>query len=315
MTRQASTSSARLWRAAAKVTVAFWVTAAVSAQATPPERHTVVSDGHPMAVWSRRPASARGALLLVHGRTWSSRPDFDLQVPGIQRSVLASLSARGMAAYALDLRGYGATPRDRSGWMTPRRAAADVVNVLDWIARQHRQLPLPALVGWSRGGAVAMLVAQQNPTRLSALVVFGFAYDPDGEFVEIAAPARPPRVRNTADAAAADFISPKVTPPAVVRAFVDQALRADPFLADLKNEGEFNLLDPNALQVPTLFVYGDRDPGVIDSDVDQLLERLGATDKGRVVLAGADHVAHLEDTHDSWIEAVVGFVSKFNVRR
>src|ERR1051325_2462576 len=75
-----------------------------------PEHFTVHSDGHPMSVWARRPpatATTRGAVLLVHGLTWSARPDFDLQVPGmgLQRSVLASLAAQGIAAYAIDLRG------------------------------------------------------------------------------------------------------------------------------------------------------------------------------------------------------------------
>ena len=86
-----------------------------------PERFTVQSDGHPMAVWARRPATPRAAILLVHGRTWSSRPDFDLQVPGMKRSVMADLAALGIAAYAVDLRGYGETPRDSTGWLTPRQ--------------------------------------------------------------------------------------------------------------------------------------------------------------------------------------------------
>src|SRR5262245_2808015 len=83
---------------------------------TSPDRFTVPSDGHPMAVWARRPANPRAAILLVHGLTWSSRPDFDLQVPGLDRSVMSSLAARGFAAYGVDLRGYGETPRDATGW-------------------------------------------------------------------------------------------------------------------------------------------------------------------------------------------------------
>ena len=35
--------------------------------------------------------------MLVHGLTWSTRPDFDLQVPGLQRSVMASFAAQGIA--------------------------------------------------------------------------------------------------------------------------------------------------------------------------------------------------------------------------
>src|SRR5262245_33784603 len=141
--------------------VAAWLVtrAALAAPQTAvaPERYTVQSDGHPMAVWARRPAAPKGTILLVHGRTWSSRPDFDLQVPGLRRSVLADLAAQGYAAYAVDLRGYGETPRDTSGWLTPKRAASDVVNVLTWIAQQNPQLPKPSLVGWSRGAPISML--------------------------------------------------------------------------------------------------------------------------------------------------------------
>src|SRR5437016_13526565 len=133
------------------------------------ERFVVQADGHPMTVWARRPAAPTRAILLVHGRTWSSRPDFDLQVPGMQRSVMLDLAARGIATYAVDLRGYGETPRDSTGWLTPRRSASDVAAVLAWIAQQHATLARPALLGWSRGAAIAQLAAQLSAPRLSAL--------------------------------------------------------------------------------------------------------------------------------------------------
>jgi hypothetical protein len=63
-----------------------------------PERLTVQSDGHPIALWARRPAQPKGTVLFVHGRTWSGRPDFDLQVPGMRRSVLQAFAAQGFAA-------------------------------------------------------------------------------------------------------------------------------------------------------------------------------------------------------------------------
>ena len=80
----------------------------------PPQQYTVQADGHPIAVWCRSAQVPRAVVLLIHGRTWSSLPDFDLQVPGLQRSVMVALAARGIAACAVDLRGYGATPRDPS---------------------------------------------------------------------------------------------------------------------------------------------------------------------------------------------------------
>ena len=276
--------------------------------ATTPERFTVMSDGHPMAVWARRPVTPRGSVLLVHGRTWSSRPDFDLQVPGLRRSVMQSLADRGVAAYAVDLRGYGETPRDRTGWLTPRRSADDVRAVLMWLATQHPKLPPPALVGWSRGGGIAMLVAQSDPWRVSALVLFGFVFDPQTPYLDTPAPSRPLRLRNTASAAASDFVSPAVTPPGVVEAFVTQALKSDPIAADLRNDGEFNVLDPARLSVPTLLLFGDRDINVPAGEGDRFLRRLRTPRKQLVALPGADHAAQLEDTHDAWVAAVAGFI-------
>ncbi len=279
------------------------------------ERFTVQSDGHALAVWARKPAAPKGTILLVHGRTWSSRPDFDLQVPGLQRSVLTSLAANGFAAYAVDLRGYGETPRDRTGWLTPLRAANDVGNVAAWIAAQHPTLPKPALVGWSRGGAVAAMAAQFAPARVSALVLFGFVFDPDLEFVDSTSPEKPQMAKNTEESAASDFVSPKVTPPAVIQAFVEQAMKADPILMDLKNDAEFNALKPAKLTTPTVILYGERDAGVLPDDAGKFFARLAASDKQMIVLPGSDHAAHVEDTHDAWIAAIVNFLNRPGARK
>jgi pimeloyl-ACP methyl ester carboxylesterase len=286
-----------------------------ASSASAPERLTVQSDGHPMAVWARRPAGPKGAVLLVHGRTWSSRPDFDLQVNGLQRSVMVSLAAQGFAAYAVDLRGYGETPRDSTGWLTPKRAAADIVNVITWVGSQHPTLPKPVLIGWSRGAAQAQLAAQSAASRMSALVLFGFVFDPDLQFAESSAAEKPELAKNTADNAVSDFISPKVTPPAVVQAFVDQSLKADPVMVDLKGDAEFNGLKPDHVTVPTLVLFGENDPGVTLVDAGKFFARLGTPDKQMVELAGADHCAQLEDTHDAWIAAVVNFINRPPARR
>ena len=49
------------------------------------QRHTVTVDGHPIAVHSKRPVRPRAAVVLVHGRTWSGLPDFDLQAAALER--------------------------------------------------------------------------------------------------------------------------------------------------------------------------------------------------------------------------------------
>lgn len=289
--------------------VASLAVAAPAAQApAPPARFTVLVGGHPLAVWTRTAAPPRATILLVHGRTWSSRPDFDLQVPGQQRSVMTSLAARGFAVYALDLRGYGASPRDRTGFLTPMRAAADVVAVLKWVAARHPGLPPPSLLGWSLGGAVVQLAAQQPDAVLSSLVLFGYAVDPDLRFASMPAPEHPAMQKTVRADAEIDFISPLVTPRAVVDAFVTQALAADPVRMDWIREDEFNDLRLEKLTMPVLVIQGSRDPGMDDSTTGKFVAGLAAVHRQWTILPGGDHAAQLEDTHDAFVDAVAGFI-------
>jgi len=283
----------------------------MSAQ-TPPglQRFTVTADGQPLTVWARIPAQPRGAVLLLHGRTWSARPDFDLQVPGLQRSVLASLELKGFAAYALDQRGYGATPRDSTGVLTPKRAAADAAIVLAWIRSRHAGLPRPALVGWSLGAATAHLTAVSASSSMSSVVLFGYAPDPDAEVPPDPETGPALRAKTTAEGAASDFISPKVTPAIVVRTFVETALKTDPIAADWRHEDQF-IYDSARISVPTLVLFGERDPNVDRGDAEQFFSHLNTKEKRLVEIPGADHCAHIEDTHDAWINEVVTFVGKY----
>jgi alpha-beta hydrolase superfamily lysophospholipase len=285
----------------------------VAGQDAPPlQRLSAQVNGHTFAIWARVPPSPRYAILLLHGRTWSSLPDFDLQAPGPNRSVLRSLAAKGFAAYALDQRGYGETPRDKTGWITPRQAAADASGVLGWVAARHPSLPRPALLGWSLGAATAHLVAATSPASLSALILCGYAPDPGATIATINEPAQPPRARNVREAAASDFISPDVTNPAVVKAFVEMAMRTDPVHADWKNEEQF-LCDSSRITVPTLLVFGDRDPNVEGQDAIRFFDRLGTKEKKIISFPGADHCVLLENTHDAWIAAIANFLNRLGV--
>jgi pimeloyl-ACP methyl ester carboxylesterase len=215
----------------------------------------------------------------------------------------------------VDLRGYGATARDETGWLTPKRSAADIVSVMTWIAQQHPALPKPTLVGWSRGAAMAGMAAQMAPSAVSNLVLFGFAFDPDLKFVSLDLDEKPLRAKNTAAAAASDFISPDVTSSSVIRAFVEQALKTDPILVDVKRDEEFNGFAPAEMATPTLILFGSADPGMSMDDAGKMFARLAAKDKQMVVLPGADHAAHLEDTHDAWVTAILNFVKRPAPRR
>lgn len=286
------------------------------------ERREVRADGHPVSVWSKRPPTrARGAIVLVHGRTWSARPNFDLRVPGA--SLMDALVAEGYAAYAVDLRGYGGTPRDGSGWLTPDRAARDVSTVLEWVrAREEKgsgargRLPRgsggvrPTLLGYSQGAMVSMLVAQRHPELISGMVLFGYPYPGDGAAASAQPdPAAPPRQRTTAAAAGEDFISPAVTPPGVKEAYVGTATTTDSIRADWRLLSQFAELDPAKVLVPTLLLDGERDPYANAADHPRFFAALGTADRWWVVLPGVDHAAHLETT-GAFVNAVLSFVER-----
>jgi pimeloyl-ACP methyl ester carboxylesterase len=263
-------------------------------------------DGFKLTMWRKAPARPQRAVLLIHGRTWSGRPDFDLQVPGEARSFMDALVAQGYAAYALDLRGYGATPRDATGFLTPERAAADVAAALRTIGDR------PVLFGWSKGSMVGQLTSQRYPELMAALILFGYPADPDAKLPEQPDPDAPARKPTTAEAAAEDFRAPGVISKRAIAAYVQAALAADPVRTDWRREHEWNALAPEAVHVPVLLIQAELDPYAKTDAHARLFARLGTVDRQWVVIPGGDHAALLEDTAPRLIAAIHGFLERGN---
>ena len=280
-----------------------------------PIKHDVVVDGHHLAVWQKRGTQPRAAILLVHGRTWSSLPNFDLQVAGEKRSFMDALADAGFDVFALDLRGYGATPRDTTGWLTPDRAVADVTAVIGWMQQRTpaaQRLPV-YLFGLSRGAMVAAMAAQRRPEIMAGVILLGFGFDPDLQSPLTPGNARPERLSNTPDAAASDFVTKDAYTQATVTTFVRAALKADPVLVDWRDDNQFNDYRPALMMVPTLLVHGARDPQAPVSIEQKLFTRFGTADKWWVILPGADHAAHLEKSSVELVRAIVSFTRRHEV--
>ncbi len=273
-------------------------------------RHTVDSDGHPMAVWAKGPAHHSGVVVLVHGRTWSSLPDFDLQVPGEQLSLMDGLAVEGWATYAVDLRGYGSTPRDETGWLSPSRAAADVINVLEWVAQREEPGTRFVLFGWSLGSMVAQMTIQQRPDLVSSLVLYGYPFTVGAEIPVAEDPDDPPREPTTAEAAASDFITAGSISQTAIDTYVAAALEADPVRVDWHRAHEWMALDPSLVTVPTQVLQGEFDPFATTERQLALFTQLGTSDREWVVVAGGDHAAHLEAAREYFIAALVAFIGR-----
>ncbi|HET7695781.1 MAG TPA: alpha/beta fold hydrolase [Vicinamibacterales bacterium] len=282
-----------------------------------PIKHDVVADdGHHLTVWQRRGALPRATrILLIHGRTWSSLPNFDLRVPGEERSFMEALGTAGLDVFALDLRGYGSTPRDASGFLTPDRAVADVAAVVSWMQQQDARKGGTYVFGLSRGAMIAAMTAQKHPEKVAGIVLLGFGFDPDVRAAPSDPGVRPGRVRNTSDAAISDFITRDAYTGATMSAFVRAALQTDPVLADWRDEQQFNAFVPARVQVPVLLVHGDRDPQAPMSIGTKLFNRFGTPDKWWIILPGADHAAHLEKSAPLLVRTVVNFTRRHETGR
>ena len=273
-----------------------------------PSRHTVVVDGHPIAVWEKSADDASDAILLVHGRTWSALPDFDLQVAGEELSLMDGLVAAGYAVFAVDLRGYGETPRDDSGWLTPARAAEDVVAVLKWITTERGGSRAPHLFGWSMGSTISELAAERYPDALTSLTLFGYWHDLDDEFPPDPPDLLPLELKNTAEAAASDFITPGSISQRAIDAYVAAALAADPVKTDIRRLSDYNTLQPSRLTMPTLVIVGEHDPIAPPERQAKLYLRIGTGHKQWVTVPGGDHAAFLETPRDYFLHALVSFL-------
>lgn len=272
----------------------------------PSLRRVVVTadDGHPLALHVKRPAEPKAALLLVHGRTWSGLPDFDLQVAGESVSLMDALASAGVAAYAIDLRGYGATERDATGFVTPRRSSEDVAAAMRFIAADAQVRP--HVLGWSMGALVSALAVQTYQDLAAGVVLYGYPCRRGKPGVRGPEPTVPAKVTNTAASAASDFITPGSVSQAVIEAFVAAALQADPVKADWRGGGEWDALDFRSLKIPTLVIHGERDPVTNHRCMADQFLRIGSGDRGWQILAGGDHAAHLERT--AFTPAVLSFV-------
>ena len=269
-------------------------------------KHTVASDGHPMALWEKSVNQPKGHIILHHGRTWSSLPDFDLQVSGEELSLMDGFNAMGYSVWALDARGYGETARDASGWNTPDKAAKDLSVVLNWL--QARNGEATHVWGWSLGSMIVQLTAQRYPEAIKSVTLFGYPVNPDAEYPADSNMAAPPRNPTTAAGAASDFIVPGSISQTAIDTYVVAALKADPIRADWNQSQQWNALDGAELNLPTLLLQAEFDPLARTDNHVKFFAKIANPNKQWVVLAGGDHAALLEKPREKLIKSTIDFI-------
>jgi pimeloyl-ACP methyl ester carboxylesterase len=133
----------------------------------------VAADGWRLRLGRRRPRGAprRLPVLLVHGVAMN-RQAFDF---GVERySMAAALADGGLDAFALDLRGHGASRRRPAGavhgaWTLDDYLALDVPAALDAVERATGERRV-LWVGHSQGALLGLAAAQRYPDRIAGVV-------------------------------------------------------------------------------------------------------------------------------------------------
>ena len=129
---------------------------------------TAAAEGHVLHDGAQIWYASYGAgptVILLHGGLGHSG-NWGYQVPALVES--------GYHVLLVDSRGHGRSTRDERPY-TYHLMASDLLAVMDTL-----QIEKAALVGWSDGACIALVLASQTPERVHGVFFFGCNMDPSG---------------------------------------------------------------------------------------------------------------------------------------
>jgi pimeloyl-ACP methyl ester carboxylesterase len=263
-----------------------------------------------LSLWNKRAPCAQGgdryAVLLLHGATYSSRPDYDLQVRDY--SLMNALALAGFDVWALDVHGYGYSQKenlpDRSDTVS---AVKDVEAAVEYVLKSRGDAKLH-LFGWSWGTQVAGSFAMLHGDKLASLTL----YAPFWRGIDAWRKTAPPTElrRSNVPADMSDFVPGEYDPDvrAEYQRQIEQVDPTSPTGSWVDLHTKLPMLDPRRICSPTLLIYGRQDPLSQTGDLLPFFEQLCAHDKRYVILPRGGHVVMLENDHRRFQREVIHFL-------
>ena len=255
--------------------------------------------GNPADDHERRPV-----LFLAHGSSVSSRPTFDLHVPGHddEYSLMDKFATYGFDVWTMDFEGYGRSSRG-TGNSDVATGAEDLKAASEVVLRETGQ-PRFNLYGESGGALRAGVFAMAEPLLVERLAFVGFTWTGKGsptlakraKMVEYyRTHNRRPRDR---DMIRSIFTrdKPGTSDPAVAEAMADAELKfgdTAPTGTYLDMTTKLPLVDPLKLKVPVMIARGEYDGIATEQDLLNFFQKLPVPDREFVVLPGAAHAVAL----------------------
>jgi alpha-beta hydrolase superfamily lysophospholipase len=236
-------------------------------------------------------------VFLVHGSSISSRPSFDLAVPGY--SMMDDFAAHGFDVWTMDHENYGRSSRTKTN-SDITNGAADLQAAAEVVAKETGQRKVHYL-GESSGAIRAGLFAQNAPDRVDRLVLCAFTYKGTGspEIARRASIAEKLRGSNTRlrDGGMVRSIFTRDKLPGAYDVSVADAIWAEeqkfgdqvPTGTYLDMAVNLPLVDPKKVQAPTLMVRGEHDGNSTNEDLLDFYTQLPNGDRQYVIMP---HTAH-----------------------
>jgi alpha-beta hydrolase superfamily lysophospholipase len=242
-------------------------------------------------------------LFLAHGSSVSSRPTYDLHVPGHgEYSLMDKFAEYGFDVWTMDFEGYGRSSRtdknsDIASGVEDLKAAADVILRETGQKRFH-------LYGESSGALRAGAFAMVRPQYVNRLVFVSLTWTGQGSptLTGRAALLDYYRTHNTRprDRAMINSIFTRDKPGTSDKAVADAMADAELQFGDSVPTGTYldmitklPLVDPARLSMPVLIARGEYDGIATEDDVLNFFKNLKAPEREFAVLPGASHAVAL----------------------
>lgn len=247
--------------------------------------------------------STKPILFLTHGSSVSSRPTFDLTVPGHgQYSLMDVFAGYGYDVWTMDFEGYGhSSPShgnsDIADGVADLKAATPVI----WKETGQENF---YLFGESSGALRASAFAMAEPKRVKKLAVDGFVWTGKGSRTLTARKKMDPylRTHNTRPRGRNMILSiferdkPGTSSMAVAEAMANAALKFGdrvPTGTYLDMTTKLPIVDPTKLPMPMIIMHGQYDGIATVQDLANFFVRLPSPDRQFVILPGEAHLLAL----------------------
>jgi pimeloyl-ACP methyl ester carboxylesterase len=242
------------------------------------------AQGHVAHAGARIWYAACGAgppVVLLHGGLGSGE-DWAEQIP--------ALVANGYRAIAIDSRGQGRSTRDAQPF-SYELMASDVLAVMDALA-----IDKAAVVGWSDGAIIGLILAMQSPARIQRVFAFGGNMDLSG--VKQVSPSDPFVIR-LIDRARQDYRRLSETPDEF-KAVADAIFRM------MATQPNYRAEDLATIGVPVAIVHAEHDEFITGAHSEYLARSIPRA--ALVVLPGVGHAA-MQEQPQAFNAAMLAFLA------